>query len=145
MIEAWNGAVSRLNPHWRYYTKWLSFFIVIFLEIFNMQRATEPCDGKEFCTVSASSTITSRVSAKNGWYSKLQQIFPLLNILCDPVVDDTKGFLSAARVVLDRVMKDVNCLDWQSSFCHIKNRPACKLRCRASSDARQPSQKMICL
>ena len=137
--------MSRLNPCWRYYTKWVSFFIVIFLEIFNMQRAIEPCDGKEFCTVLASSTITSWISVKNGRYSKLQQIFPLLNIQCDPVVDDTKGFLSAARVVLDRVMKDVNCLDWQSSFCHIKNRPACKLRCRASSDARQPSQKMICL
>jgi hypothetical protein len=56
-----------------------------------------------------------------GRYSKLQQNFPLLNILCDPVINDIKGFLTAARVVLDTIMKDVNCLGRQSSLCGIKN------------------------
>jgi pyridoxal/pyridoxine/pyridoxamine kinase len=38
-----------------------------------------------------------------GRYSRLQQTLPLLNILCDPVINDTKDFLTAARVMLDTI------------------------------------------
>jgi hypothetical protein len=41
MVKAWNEAVSTMNPHWRFYTEWVSFLIVIYLEKFRMQSKEE--------------------------------------------------------------------------------------------------------